>query len=88
MADPAFVFKVQTRDVDGTAPARTYKRFENARKQFEEMLGRTMESAIEEMLWREVDAGRELPKADALNQIRAVSDYGTVIRYWKQEIHA
>lgn len=88
MAEPQFVFKVQTRDVDGTAPARKFKTFEGARKRFEEMSGRTMESAIDEMFWRQADAGETLPKADALSQIRVVSDYGTVVHYSKQEIRA
>lgn len=72
-------YTVATQDVDGRAPARKYKTFAAARKYFEEMVGYSMECAIAEQFY--MREPKDLPPADAVEFLRAVSSYGTVVVY-------
>jgi len=67
-------FVVVTRDVDGSS-RRRFASFAGARKYFESMLGLTMEQALADMFFdRDVP-----PAAEAVDIVRGVSMFGTVV---------
>ncbi len=72
------MFKVTTRDVDGSG-RNTYKTRKAAIAKFESMYGHSMQTAIEERYY-DVPA-EKWPTADTVRSMRAVSDYGTVVMF-------
>ena len=67
-------FKVKTYDVDGS-DARRYKTRAAAIKRFEEMVGFSMQAAIDEAFYAAAPEVRPTP--DIVRSVSAVSMYGT-----------
>jgi hypothetical protein len=70
------MFKVTTHDVDHRS-SRRYRKRESAIKRFEEMLGRKIETSIDEH-YHATPADKR-PTRETLKHVRDVSDYGTVV---------
>lgn len=70
----SYVYIVSTRDVDCSTRKR-FKTLDGARKRFEEMLGRSIESAIDETYY---DVAVK-PTPETVTRLRDVSMYGTVV---------
>lgn len=71
-------YTVTTRDVDGRN-ARHFATLPAAVRRFEEMAGMTVAEAIPEAFFGLVDEGRPLPSIEAIQSLRAVSMFGTVV---------
>lgn len=68
---------VRTQDVDHSA-SRTYKTRDGALKRYEEMLGRSIETSIEE---RYHDKPNHGVTRENVNYMRDVSMFGTVVKF-------
>ncbi len=73
-------YRVTTQDVD-CSTRRTYKTRAAAIKRFEEMLGYSMASAIEEAY----HAHTEKPTPDTVKAVRGVSPFGTVVTFRRED---
>jgi hypothetical protein len=71
-------YTVRTRDVDGSS-ARHFATLPAAVRRFEEMAGITVANAIAEAFHALADAGKPLPAIEAVQSLRAVSMFGTVV---------
>ena len=71
-------YAVRCRDVDGSS-VRYYAKLESAAARFIEMAGGSIDGHIAEMFYYLEDAGKPLPKLEAIPALRAVGDFGNVV---------
>jgi hypothetical protein len=72
------VYKVSTRDVDGSS-VRKFRSLAGAVKRFESMSGLTIDQAIAEQCHATISLGNAPPPIEAFVCLRAVSMFGTVV---------
>lgn len=81
-----FQFKVSTQDVDGS-DSKKYKTLEGAKQRFESMVGYSLENAIREFCYEREERGEPMPVfPDQITFVRAVSNFGTVVRIEAKEV--
>lgn len=71
-------YAVRCRDVDGSS-VRYYAKLESAAARLIEMAGGSIEGHIAEHFYYLADAGKPLPKLEAIPALRAVGMYGNVV---------
>lgn len=71
-------YAVRCRDVDGSS-VRYYAKLESAAARLIEMAGGTIDGHIAEQFYYLADAGKPLPKLEAIPALRAVGIYGNVV---------
>ena len=71
-------YAVRCRDVDGSS-VRYYAKLESAAARLVEMAGGSIEGHIAEQFYYLADAGKPLPKLEAIPALRAVGVYGNVV---------
>ncbi len=71
-------YAVRCRDVDGSS-VRYYAKLESAVARLIEMAGGSIEGHIAEQFYYLADAGKPLPKIEAIPALRAIGVYGNVV---------